>query len=104
MGLPAEIDFVDEAYWPLKSDANKIKILGTSAEKNAKDPNIINPEPMFWKYNYGKGRVFACILGHYDRTFDDPYLRILLLRGIAWAAGTSPYRFDNLVLIDLDRK
>ena len=104
LGLPKEIDFVDEAYWPLRGDANSIKLLATSDEKNAKDPNIIKPEPMFWKYNYGKGRVFACILGHYDRTFDDPYLRILLLRGIAWAAGTSPYRFDSLVFIDLDRE
>jgi hypothetical protein len=28
---------------------------------------------------------------------DDPYFRILLLRGMAWAAGESPYRFDELV-------
>jgi len=29
-------------------------------------------------------------------TFDDPLARLLLLRGMAWAAGTSPYRFDAL--------
>src|SRR5690606_6796201 len=28
----------------------------------------------------------------------DPYFRIMLLRGMAWAAGESPYRFDPLVL------
>ena len=103
LGLPKEIDFVDEAYWPLRGDANNIKVLATSDEKNAKDPNIIRPEPMFWKYEHGKGRVFACILGHYDRTFDDPYLRILLLRGMAWAAGEWPYKFDPVVLTNPHR-
>jgi len=60
---------------------------------------------MFYTYEYGKGRVFSCILGHYTWTFDDPYSRILLLRGMAWAAGESPYRFDRLVLrgIQLDK-
>ena len=88
----------------LKGDASKIKLLATTDEQNAKDPNIIKPEPMFWKYEYGKGRVFACILGHYDRTFDDPYLRILLLRGIAWAGNEPVYCLDKLVLFDLDKK
>jgi hypothetical protein len=45
-----------------------------------------------------KGRVFGCVPGHYTWTFDDPYFRLLLLRGMAWAAGESPYRFDSLVL------
>ena len=56
------------------------------------------PQPVFWTYEYGKGRVFGCVPGHYVWTFDDPYFRILLLRGMAWAAGESPYRFDSLVL------
>lgn len=104
LGLPKEIEFVDEAYWPLKGDASKIKLLATVDEPNAKDPNVIKPEPMFWKYEYGKGKVFACILGHYDRTFDDPHLRILLLRGIAWAGNEPVYCLDKLVLFDLDKK
>ena len=33
-----------------------------------------------------KGRVFACLLGHYNCTFDDPLARILMLRAIAWCA------------------
>ena len=104
LGLPKEIEFIDEAYWPLRGDANNIKLIATTDEPNAKDPNIIKPEPMFWKYQHGKGRVFACILGHYDRTFDDPYLRILLLRGIAWAGNEPVYCLDKLVLFDLDKK
>ncbi len=98
LGLPETIHVLDEAYWPLKGDRSKVTILATSEETISKDSEQTKPEPMFYIYEYGKGRVFSCILGHYTWTFDDPYVRILLLRGMAWAAGESPYRFDRLVL------
>jgi type 1 glutamine amidotransferase len=98
LGLPETIHVLDEAYWPLKGDRSKITILATSQETISKDSEQTKPEPMFYVYEYGKGRVFSCILGHYTWTFDDPYIRMLLLRGMAWAAGESPYRFDRLVL------
>jgi type 1 glutamine amidotransferase len=97
-GLPPSIHFLDEAYFPLVGDLDKVTVIGTSDEKVSEDGDAIKPETMFWTYKYGKGRVYGCILGHYNWTFDDPYLRILLLRGMAWAAGESPYRFDHLVL------
>lgn len=105
LGLPKTIHFLDESYWPLKGDLSKVTVLGTSNETISKDSRQTKPEPMFYTYKYGKGRVFSCILGHYTWTFDDPYLRILLLRGMAWAAGESPYRFDRLVLrgVQLDK-
>jgi type 1 glutamine amidotransferase len=98
LGLPRSIHLLDEAYWPLKGDLSKVKVLATSDETISKDSQQTKPEPMFYIYEHGKGRVFNCILGHYTWTFDDPYFRILLLRGMAWAAGQSPYRFDRLVL------
>lgn len=120
LGLPKQLYFLDEAYWPLYGDRSKVSILATSKEaagnfalrdkegqidfsnmqaiqqKWPKEPT--KDEPMFWTHKNGKGRVFGCILGHYSWTFDDPYFRMLLLRGMAWAAGESPYRFDSLVL------
>jgi len=98
LGLPETINLLDEAYWPLKGDRSKVTILATSDETVSKDSDQTKPEPMFYAYQCGKGRVFSCILGHYTWTFDDPYFRILLLRGMAWAAGESPYRFDQLVM------
>ena len=105
LGLPRSIHLIDEAYWPLKGDLSKVTVLATSDETISKDSQQTKPEPMFYIYEHGKGRVFSCILGHYNWTFDDPYFRILLLRGMAWAAGESPYRFDRLVLrgIPLDQ-
>jgi len=98
LGLPETIHFLDEAYWPLKGDLGKVTVLATSNETISEDSQQTKAEPMFYAYECGKGRVFSCILGHYTWTFDDPYFRILLLRGMAWAAGESPYRFDRLVL------
>lgn len=98
LGLPETIRLLDEAYWPLKGDRSKVTVLATSDETISKDSDQTKPEPMFYAYQTGKGRVFSCILGHYTWTFDDPYFRILLLRGMAWAASESPYRFDQLVM------
>ena len=98
LGLPATIELFDEPYWPPVGEVSQIEVLATSQETVAKDSSQTAPQPMFWTYRYGKGRVFACVPGHFTWTFDDPYFRMLLLRGMAWAAGESPYRFDPLVL------
>ncbi len=60
--------------------------------------DAVSAEPVIWAYDRGKGRVVDLTLGHFDWTFDDPFFRTILLRGIAWAAGESPFRFDPLIL------
>ncbi len=97
LGLPAKISFFDEPYWPPIGDLGKVTVLATSDESNKDRTGTAQPQPMFWTAEYGKGKVFGCVPGHFNWTFDDPYFRILLLRGMAWAAGESPYRFDPLV-------
>jgi type 1 glutamine amidotransferase len=97
-GLPPVIRWIDEPYWPPTGEPRSVQVLATSAETVAKGATQLKPQPMFWCYARGKGRVFGCTPGHFNWTFDDPYFRILLLRGMAWAAGESPYRFDPLVL------
>lgn len=95
-GLPATVVFTDESYWPLVGDAARIKVLGTSDEK-AGPGDAILPIPVFWTHEPSSGgRAFVCILGHYMWTFDDPLFRLLLLRGMAWAAGEPATRFDGL--------
>ncbi len=98
LGLPEKIRFDDEAYWPAGIQTD-IEVLGTSDERGGGDSNDIKPQTIFWTHSFGKGRVFGCLPGHNNWTFDDPYFRIILLRGIAWAAGESmPYQFDTLAL------
>ncbi|MHC4404179.1 MAG: ThuA domain-containing protein [Planctomycetota bacterium] len=96
-GLPETIDLIDEPYWPPIGELNKVTVLAVSDESIPKGSDDLSPQPMFWTAHHGKGRIFGCVPGHFIWTFDDPYFRILLLRGMAWAAGQSPYRFDSLV-------
>jgi type 1 glutamine amidotransferase len=96
VGLPQTIRFVDEPYWPPAGDLGKVEVLATSDETASPGADGHSPQPMFWTHRHGNGRVFGCVMGHYMATFDDPFFRILLLRGMAWAAGESPYRWDHL--------
>jgi hypothetical protein len=94
-GLPDTFTLADECFWNLQGDRSKVTALATSDETVG---DQVGPEPVIWAYERGKGRVVASTLGHFDWTFDDPFFRTILLRGIAWAAGESPYRFDPLIL------
>lgn len=89
LGLPKTIPFLDEPYWPMIGDTGKVEVLAT-AEQEGK------AWPMMWTFRKGKGRVFASILGHYSWTHDDPMFRILVLRGVAWAAGADVRRLEKL--------
>ena len=97
LGLPPKIGLFDEPYWPPIGDLGDVTVLAASDESDKDRAGTLGPQPMFWTCEYGKGRVFGCVPGHFNWTFDDPYFRIPLLRGMAWAAGESPYRFDPLV-------
>ena len=82
--------FVDETYWPLIGDRGRVTVLATAVEEGQE-------HPMVWTHEVGDGRVFASVLGHYTATMDDPLFRILVLRGIAWAAQQPIARFEDLV-------
>ena len=84
------LKLVDESYWMLTGDLPKGRVLATQVEGGA-------PRPLVWTVEHGRGRVFVSIPGHYSWTFDDPLFRVLLLRGIAWAAGEPVDRFNDLV-------
>ena len=94
-GLPDTFTIADECFWNLQGDRSKVTALATSDEIVG---DQVSAEPVIWAYERGKGRVVASTLGHFDWTFDDPFFRTILLRGIAWAAGETPYRFDPLIL------
>jgi type 1 glutamine amidotransferase len=87
------VDWVDESYWQLRGDPSQITLLGTGEEEG-------EPRPLFWTVERGRGRVFVSIPGHYMWTFDDPFFRAVLLRGIAWAGHRQVDRFNALVTLD----
>jgi len=85
----ADLDLLDEPYWPMFGDVGKINVLG-SAEVDGQ------ARPLIWTCQRAQGRVFASILGHYTWTLEDPVFRILLLRGISWAANQPVAWLDGL--------
>ncbi|MEX0701528.1 MAG: ThuA domain-containing protein [Planctomycetales bacterium] len=89
----------DEVYWPPVAMPKGVTVLASAVEvKDSRGTEWNAPQPQFWCYEPGAGRVFGCVPGHSAATFDDPLFRAFLLRGIAWAAGESPYRLDRLAL------
>ena len=81
--------FVDEDYWPIHAKTKGAEVLATT-------PDDGGEWPMLWTHQPPKGRAFCTILGHYSWTFEDPLARILILRGIAWAAAEPVDRLTNL--------
>jgi putative heme-binding domain-containing protein len=88
-----KLKLTDESYWNLRGEPNRVSLLATSQEDQA-------PQPQLWTLERGKGRVFGCIPGHYTWTFDDPLYRLMVLRGICWAAKQEDVeRLSELSLI-----
>jgi putative heme-binding domain-containing protein len=95
----ARVSFVDESYWSLVGDSNRMRLLASGIEENS-------PQPLFWTVEHPAadssvrpGRVVVSILGHFSWTFDDPLFRLLVLRGIAWAGHDSVDRFNEIVAL-----
>ena len=96
-GLPATLRLLDEPYWPLTGDPKKVEMLATATVDD-------EARPLLWTFQKGKGRVFTSVLGHYTWTLNDPLFRLLVLRGIAWAAGADPAVLDDLAIKAADLK
>ncbi len=88
--LPRQIHFIDEPYWPMIGDTNKVDVLATAEVDGG-------CWPIMWTFQKDKGRVFASIFGHYTWTWKDPFYRLIVLRAIAWAAGNDPASLESLV-------
>jgi len=89
------LNLVDESYWEMVGDLEKVETLATAREAG-KD------RPMLWTHSHEEGRVFCTVPGHYAWTFDDPIYRLILLRGMAWAAGDDVARFHALAAKGID--
>jgi len=85
------LELIDESYWDLMGESTKVNVLATQVEEG-------KPRPLLWTYEPGKGRVVVSILGHYSWTFDDPLIRLLVLRGMSWTADQPIDRFQSLIL------
>jgi hypothetical protein len=72
---------VDELYTCLTGD-RPVDVVATARSKV--DKKIY---PMAFCFDYGKGHVFHCVLGHDGKALVNPPVGELYRRGTAWAAG-----------------
>ena len=97
-GLPDTLKFEDEVYYPLFGHPDSITVLATSTETFQ---GATAAHPALWTYSRpgSSGRAYGFIMGHLHESFSDPVFRILLLRGMAWAAKEPNFsRFRRVVL------
>ena len=88
-----KLKLVDETYWAFHGDEQQLNVLADTVEENV-------PRTQLWAYEKGNGRVFGSIPGHYMWTFDDPLYRVIVLRGICWAAKQGDVdRLAELALV-----
>ena len=96
-GLPRRWHhYKDEIYTRLRGPAENIEIIATTHDGG-------RDEPLMWTVTYGKGRIFADVLGHCGSDPDMTYsmtctgYQVTLLRGCEWAATgkvTQPVPVD----------
>ncbi len=90
----AKVRFHDESYCQMAGDAGRIRVLGYGQEDGAS-------RPLFWTLESTRGRVFGSIPRHSAWTFDAPRYRKLSLRCVAWTAGGSVDRFNELIRLGI---
>ena len=83
-GIP-DFDYRSEQYY-LHYDPS-VEILATTTFTGEYDPVSRNiTMPVVFKRHFGAGRVFYSALGHAAAEFDHPQMRLILRRGLEWAA------------------
>ena len=84
-GVP-DYESWDETYVHMKLNPD-IEVLAVREEDGRE-------EPWTWVRSHGEGRVFYTAWGHDERTWSNPGFRMLLERGIRWAAGDEALSDD----------
>ena len=84
----------DEIYQLRNYSRQNVRVL-MSLDTTSVDmtkPNIHRTDGDFalaWARNYGKGRVFACSLGHEQAVYDRPEMRTMYREAVKWAMGMT---------------
>jgi len=77
-----------EQYYMHVDPSNEVLATTTFTGEHGNTPWIRGcVMPVAWKRTYGRGRVFYASLGHVAKDFDVPEARLIMERGMLWAAG-----------------
>jgi len=70
---------------------HSIKLFDTATVLgHAKRKSDGQPQVCVWTNQYGKGKVFATTVGHYNETLAEPQWLDMFTRGMLWSVGLNP--------------
>ena len=92
--FPKEFSITDEIYQVDRYDRDKVRVLMTldpdSVDLTAKGVKRMDRDfAMAWVREFGKGRVFTCVLGHRNEVWDDPAMQKMWLEAFRWVVGIT---------------
>ena len=93
-GFPRNLILRDEIYQLKNYSRDKVRVLASldSKKMDLKNPRVHRTDGDFalaWAREYGKGRVFASVLGHTEESWDDPRMQKMWLEAIKWSMGLT---------------
>ena len=92
--FPKEFSITDEIYQVDRYDRDKVRVLMSldpdSVDLTAKGVKRMDRDfAMAWVREFGKGRVFTCVLGHRNEVWDDPAMQKMWLEAFRWVVGIT---------------
>ena len=92
--FPAEFEITDEIYQVDRYDRSKVRVLmgmDTSSVDMTKQgvKRTDGDFALAWVREFGKGRVFTCLLGHRPEVWDNPNIQKMWLEAFRWAVGIT---------------
>ena len=85
-GLPACVPHVTDELYSASMRTPGSVVLATAYSDPSKPRGTGMDEAIAWVSQYGKGRVFNCVLGHDAKALADPPAEAWFIRGAEWAA------------------
>ena len=92
--FPAEFEITDEIYQVDRYERSKVRVLmamdTSSVDMTKKGVQRTDGDfALAWVREFGKGRVFTCLLGHRPEVWDNPDIQKMWLEAFRWAIGIT---------------
>lgn len=81
---------INEEYYRLQLDPRpNVRVLTSldRATAGSTGPSYVEDQPTTWCQEFGGGRSFTTLWGHFDATYSNADVQTMLLQGFRWAAG-----------------
>ncbi|MEZ5351407.1 MAG: ThuA domain-containing protein [Bryobacteraceae bacterium] len=94
-GLPVSFTLLEEFYQHRQFSRDRVRVLMTLDTRSVdlRDPAVHRTDEDFalaWCRDFGAGRVFYTALGHFDQTWQDPRVQIMLEGALRYLTNLEP--------------